>query len=79
MANMYLEKVYFYQSFRKYKIGRKINTMRYHFIPSRIAMIKKMESKSQSGIWRNVASVAGRNEKWASTCENSVVGSLSES
>lgn len=65
MTNMYLEKVYFYQLFgdiqdRYIEICNEI-----HFIPSRISMIKKMESKSRPGIWRNVAN---SNKKWANTC-----------
>lgn len=55
MTNMYLEKVYFYQLFgdiqdRYIEVYSEI-----HFIPFRISMIKKMESKSPPGIWKNVA------------------------
>ena len=50
MTSMYLEKVYFYQLFgdiqdRYIEIYNEIS-----FIPSRISMIKKMESKSRPGI-----------------------------
>ena len=48
--------------------GRTKQILRYseiRFIPSRISMIKKMESKSRPGIWRNVAN---SNKTWANTC-----------
>lgn len=68
MTNMYLEKVYFYQLFGDIQDRYIEMYNEIHFIPSRIYMIKKMESKPRPGIWRNVANVANSNKKWANTC-----------
>lgn len=69
MKNMYLEKVYFYQLFGDIQDRYIEMYNEIHFIPSRIYMIKKMESKPRcQGYGEMLLMLPIVTKKWANTC-----------
>lgn len=65
MANTHMRK--WSSSFTLEQCGQTCNRMKYHFVPSRMALIKNTQSKRLARVWKNWKLLNCENVKWYSS------------